>query len=332
MTGNIRWGIIAPGGIGRKFARGLAAPGGGVLGAVASRELSRAEDFAGEFSLHGGNRVKAFGSYRELADDPSIDIVYIASPHPFHYEHALLCIEKGKSVLVEKPFAVNAEQARLLINAARSRNVFCMEAVWSRFLPALQAARKTLSEGRIGTLRMIRGDFSFSSDAGPEHRLFNPSLAGGALLDVGIYVLSIAGFFAGSPPARVCGHAEKGPTGVDVQDSISAQWDSGITASLTCGVTTRGPVSFDIIGTDGVIEISQPFFATQGYSLRNEQGVSTFEFPHEINGYEYEAREAVRCLSDGLLESPGMPLNESLRIVEIMDELRAEWKIKYPFE
>ena len=332
MKKKLHWGIIAPGGIGTKFAQGLDAAEDSVLYAIGSRDLSRAQSFAAAFSTEMGNPVKAYGSYAELAADPEVEVVYIASPHPFHLEHAMLCIENGKSVLVEKPFTVKAQEAEILTKAARDKKVFCMEAVWSRFLPAMQNARKAIRDGRIGDIRMIRGDFSFAADVGPEHRLLNPELAGGALLDVGIYVLSLSSFFAGSPPDKVCGLAEIGPTGVDIQESISSAWDSGVVASLTCGVTTKGPITMEIIGTEGVLEIDRPFFCSEGFSIRNENGMERFDYPHNVNGYEHEAREVERCLAQGLLESPDMPLDESLKIVKIMDELRAEWGIKYPFE
>ena len=328
----LRWGIIAPGIIAGQFARGLEAVDGAVLYAVGSRDRGRAEHFANTHHTKGRPPVKAYGSYEEIAGDPDVDAVYIASPHPFHMDQALLCLENKKPVLCEKPFTVNAKQAETVINAARKHNCFCMEAMWSRYVPALVEVKKRIDKGELGSIRMIRGDLSFSKDVPPSHRLVNPDLAGGALLDVGIYVLSVSSFFTGSLPVEVTGLAEMGATGVDIQESISCMWENGVVGSLTAGLNTRGPVTMEIIGTKGVITLERMFFFTENYSFMNERGIKTFEKKHLVNGYEYEAMEVQRCLEKGLVESPAMPLDETLGLMKIMDKLRGDWGLKYPFE
>lgn len=332
MKNPIRWGIIAPGAIAQKFAQGLKAVPNAVLSAVASREADRAAAFAAAYPQADGRLPKAYGSYDQLAADPEVDAVYVASPHPFHMEQSILCLERGKAVLCEKPFAATFAQAERMVAAARAHRVFLMEAMWTRFLPAVQHARAAIRDGRIGTVRQIHGDFSFSTNAPVTGRLLNPALAGGGLLDVGIYVLSNSSFLVGSTPAAVCGLAEIGETGVDVQAAISCRWSGGQVAALTCGVKTKGTVSLSVVGTAGGIDIPRTFYNTEKARVYGDGFDETFERSHLSNGYEYEAMEVGRCLNAGLLESPDMSLDETLELVRIMDTLRASWGVKYPFE
>lgn len=323
----VRWGIIGPGNIARQFAKGLAATPGASLVAVASRSHERAAAFA---AAHGGPR--AYGSQAELAADPGVDAVYIATPHPQHLAAARACLEAGKAVLCEKPITVNAGQLEELIAVARARRAFLMEAMWTRFLPAMARVRGWLAEGAIGEPRLVTADFGFRCGWDPSSRLLDPATAGGGLLDVGVYVLAFAGMVFGPQPERVAGFAHIGETGVDEQAALILGWSGGRLASLTCGVRTGTPQCARIDGTDGSISVPDFWRATRAVLKGAGGRGETFEQPHRGNGYEYQAMEVARCLGAGLPESPVMPLAESLAIQRSMDELRRQWRLTYPCE
>ena len=323
----VRWGIIGPGNIARQFAKGLTATPGASLVAVASRSHERAAAFAAE---HGGPRP--YGSHAELAADPGVDAVYIATPHPQHLAAARLCLEAGKAVLCEKPITVNARELEELIAVARERRVFLMEAMWTRFLPAMTRVREWLTSGAIGEPRLLTADFGFRCGWNPTSRLLNPETAGGGLLDVGVYVLALSGMVFGPQPERIAGFAHIGETGVDEQAALILGWSGGRLASLTCAVRTNTPQCARIDGTDGSITVPDFWRATRA-SLKGANGRSeAVELPHRGNGYEYQAIEVARCLGAGLLESPVLPLAESLAIQRSMDELRRQWHLTYPCE
>ncbi|MFP4581158.1 MAG: Gfo/Idh/MocA family protein [Candidatus Sumerlaeia bacterium] len=325
----IRWGIIAPGGIARKFADGLKAVPGAKKAAVASRSLKRAQDFADEYGFE-----RAYGSYEELAADPDVDAVYVASPHSHHMEHSLLCIEAGKAVLCEKPFTVNAGEAQKVFDAAKEKGVFIMEAMWTRFLPMICKVREWLADGMIGEPRMVMADFGFAADFDPEKRHFNPALAGGGLLDVGVYPISFAAMvFGGGMPDRIGGLADLGETGVDEQAVMTLGFGPEKLALLACGVRTSTPQAARVIGSKGSIEIPPAFWrGTRAILKRNGHDPEEIDMPHQSNGYEYEAMEVQKCLETGKLESDIMPHSETLKVMRIMDTLREQWGIVYPME
>ncbi len=327
MNDIFRWGILGPGSIARKFGTAVGAMKHAEIAAVGSRSLERAQALATEC---GGAR--AYGSYDELVQDPDVDGIYVATPHPYHEEGAVLALNAGKAVLCEKPLAVNAAQARRIVAAARANNSFMMEAMWTRFLPAVIAARDWVTSGRIGEVLRFEADFSFRSGWNPEGRLLNPALAGGGLLDVGIYTISMAYLMFGEKPVEVKGSAHIGETGVDEQAAMVFRYRSGAMAILTCGVRIPGRVRVLITGTDGEVEIPSPFFHTEKAILRTGGNEEVAHIPHLANGYEYEAAEVARCVRAGLIESPGMPHAESLEMMELMDALRADWGVRYPFE
>ncbi|MFA6243998.1 MAG: Gfo/Idh/MocA family oxidoreductase, partial [Candidatus Hydrogenedentales bacterium] len=228
MIKTIRWGILGTGSIARQFARGLQSAEGAELSAVGSRAASTAESFAKEFGVS-----RCHGSYEALAGDPDVDVIYVATPHPMHKDNTLLCLNHGKAVICEKPFAVNAQEARAMVKTAHAKKLFLMEAMWTRYIPAVAKARQWVRDGKIGEVRMIQADFGFRAGWDETSRLLDPNFAGGALLDVGIYPISLAYFFMSGGPRRVLTTATIGDTGVDEQNAIVFEYASGALALLS---------------------------------------------------------------------------------------------------
>lgn len=327
MPQKLRWGILATGGITHKFAKGLTDAEGAELVAVGSRTQERADQFAREFDV-----PHAHGSYADLAADPDVEAIYVASPHPMHKDDSILCLRQGKAVLCEKPLTVNAAQAREMIDVARQEGVFLMEAMWSRFLPSIDKARELITDGAIGEPRMLQADFGYRTDWNPQSRNLNPELGGGGLLDVGIYPISLASLLLGWP-REATGLAHIGETGVDEQAGMILSHDEGRIAVLATGTRTRTPHEADILGTEGRIRLHAPWWMGNDLTLiRYEGETQVIEVPKVGNGYNYEAEEVARCLAAGKTESETMPLDESLHLMEIMDRLRAPWGLKYPCE
>jgi predicted dehydrogenase len=324
----VRWGILATGNIAHKFAEGLGCLEDAELVAVGSRTQERADAFAEQWGV-----PHRHGSYEALAADPDVDVVYVATPHPFHRDNSLLCLEAGKAVLCEKPFAVNASQGRDIAECARRRGLFAMEAVWTRFLPAIVRMRELLAEGVIGEPRMVKADFCFRTSVAPESRLFAPELAGGALLDVGIYPVNLAFMVLGGPPEAMASLSHIGETGVDEQDGIVFRYPGGELAVMTCATRTAMMHDALVAGTEGWIRIHSPFWRSQALSIgRVDKVERTLELPFRCNGYEYEAAHVMDCLRAGATESDVMPLAETLSVLETLDALRAEWGLSYPME
>jgi len=326
MTGKTRWGILGTGAIARKFAEGLQSATGAQLLAVGSRASDTAEAFGQKFAV-----PRRYGSYAELAGDPDVDVIYVATPHPFHLENSLACIEAGKAVLCEKPLTVNARQAERLIKAARLGKVFCMEAMWTRFLPSLVKVRELLAQQAVGEVRMVIADFGFRAGWNPEGRLLNLHYAGGGLLDVGIYPLALASMVLGKP-ATISSQAHIGATGVDEQAAVVLGYAGGQLATLSCCVMARTPQQAWILGTEGMIHIHEPWWRSTKITLQAGADSRDIDLPMKGNGYNYEAEEVMRCLAAGKLESPTMPLEESLELMRTMDRIRAQWGLKYPME
>ena len=322
----INWGILGPGTIARQFATGLQAVSGAKLLAVGSRSQEKADAFADQFSA-----PKRHASYEALAADPDVHVVYIATPHPGHKDAALLCLEHGKAVLCEKPFTVNAREAEEVIHSARQKNLFLMEAMWSRFFPAMAHVRKLLADGVIGETRMLQADFGFRAGVNPESRLFSPALAGGGLLDVGVYPLSLASMIFGSP-TQVTGVAQLGETGVDEQAAMALLYAEGKIASLTTGIRINTPHEAHILGTDGSLKLHAPWWKPQTLTVNANGKSEDITIPYEGQGMNYEAQEVGDCLRAGQTESAVIPLDETLSILKTMDTLRAQWGLKYPME
>jgi len=322
-----KWGILAPGTIANKFATGLGVVPDAVKYAVGSRDIRRAEAFA---KKHGFE--KAYGNYHELVNDPQVDIVYVATPHTQHEEAAMACINAGKAVLCEKPIAVNANQTKRMIQCARRNHVFLMEAMWTRFLPTLCKTRELLANGAIGDIRLVYADFGFQAEVNPESRLFAPAYAGGSLLDVGIYNLSFCSMVFGARPERIQSHMVIGGTGVDEETALLFSYKEGQSALLNSSLRYNTPHIAHIIGTNGRIELPDYWHATV-LRLYNGRGELAHEFnvpPYESEGYQFEAIEVMRCLDQGLKESPVMPLDESLAIMQTADLIRKENRLFFP--
>jgi predicted dehydrogenase len=297
------------------------------LTAVGSRSAEAGADFARRF---GARRHHA--SYADLAADPDVDIVYIATPHSGHYPNVLLCLEAGKSVLCEKPFTLNATQARELVQLARERNLFLMEAMWTRFLPALAETRRLIAEGAIGELQFLMADFGFHKAFDPQHRLFDPERGGGALLDVGVYLVSLASMLFG-PPAQITSLAHIGPSGVDERAALLFGYEGGRFAQLTTAITADTPQEATIVGSAGSIRLHAPWWKATGLTISSDGNEpQTLDAPYLGNGYTHEAMEAMRCLRSGEIESPLMPLDETVAVIETLDRVRADWGLRYPGE
>ena len=327
MKDRIRWGILGTGSIAKKFAEGLAVLPEADLVAVGSRTSETAGDFADRYGV-----PRAHGTYEGLAEDPEVDAVYVATPHPFHRENTILCLKAGKAVLCEKPFAINRGDAEEMVRVARERKRFLMEAMWTRFLPITVKVREWLADGTIGEVRMLRADFGFRAGVDPKARLFSPELGGGALLDVGVYTVSFASMVFGGPPEDMATTAHIGETGVDEQAGMVLRYEGGQLAVLACAVRNRTYQRAEILGTDGSIHIHPPFWCGTTATLTAEGNEETVERPLEGNGYNYEAVEVMERLREGKLESDVMPLDETLSVMGTLDRARGQWGLRYPME
>ncbi len=325
MERKIKWGILSTGHISKKFAGALAILPDAELAAVASRDLETAKEFAEKFQV-----PKAYASYQELADDPDIDAVYIGTPHTFHLENSVMCMRKGKAVLCEKAFAINAAEAREMVRVAREENVFLMEAMITRHVPLVKKVLAWIDDGKIGQVRMVRASRCARGLFKPGARQLNPELGGGSLLDVGIYVISFASMIFGKNPVEAVGVAHIGDWGSDEQGVAVLKYDKGEIADLSFALSTAAVNEAYVYGTEGYIKIDDVFAVPTKASLFiNRQEMEVIEEPIIGNALNYEAEEVMRCLRRGLKESPLMPLEESIQIIEIMDQIRKPWGLVY---
>ena len=329
MVEKIRWGIMGTGYIAGVFAEGLSWLPDAEIVAVGSRNASSASRFADRHGI-----PLRHPSYEELAQDSEVDVVYIATPHPYHKDHVLLSLSADKAILCEKPLTINAAESEAVISTARDKNLFLMEAMWSRFLPAVAEVRNLLSGAVIGDVLILMADFGFRADNDPAGRMYNPALGGGALLDVGIYPVSLASMILG-PPDRITSLAHIGETGVDEQAGILFGYETGAMAVSYLTIKAGSPTEATLIGSKGRIQLHaqpglfRPYKLT--LSLEGEED-RIIDAPFEGNGYHYEAVEVMRCLRTGKTESEIMPLDESLSIIRTLDEIRKQWGLKYPME
>jgi predicted dehydrogenase len=319
MTERLGWGLIGTGGIADTFAADLSFSESGRVAAVGSRHLDSANGFADRFSIPNRH-----ASYEALVADPDVDVVYVATPHPMHHANALLALQAGKPVLVEKAFTMNAAEAEDLVATARAKGLFLMEAMWTRFLPHIAEIRRLLADGALGEIVTVTADHGQWFARDPGFRLFAPELGGGALLDLGVYPVSFASMVLGNPN-RIVALIDPAVTGVDGQTSMLFGYASGAQAVLTCTLAAKSPTRGAIVGTDARIEIDGDFYAPSSFDLISRTGERTrFEAPHEGRGLWHEADEVARCLREGLLESPLMPLDESVEIMRTMDAVLAQ--------
>ncbi|MBC8099580.1 MAG: Gfo/Idh/MocA family oxidoreductase [Armatimonadetes bacterium] len=322
MADPIRWGILSTGGIARKFADALKHVEGAQLVAVGSRSQATADQFGDEYNV-----PRRYPNYAALAADSDIDVVYIGSPHPMHYADVMLCLEQGKAVLNEKPFTMTAAETIDLVRVARERKLFLMEAMWTRYLPYIVEARRLLAEGVLGRIQVLQADFGFSAPFDPTSRLYAPELGGGALLDVGVYVVSLASLIFGQQPEQVASFARFAPTGTDDLTGMLFRYADNALATLTCSVSVTTQCEAFICGEKGTLRI-HPRWHGSGNAITltlNGQPAQTIHAPVEHNGYQYEAEEVMRCLRAGELESPVMPLDETIGIMQTLDRVQQAW-------
>jgi predicted dehydrogenase len=323
----VRWGILGAGHIARKFAADLLLSPDCRMTAVASRSREKAEGFAAQFDI-----PRRHGDYQALAYDPEVDVVYIATPHAFHRDHVILCLQAGKSVLCEKPFALNSTQAHEMADIALKADRFLMEAMWTRFMPHILALCKTVRSGAIGEILTLTADFGFRGTGHPDGRLFSSALGGGALLDVGIYPITLA-FLIFGQPRTVQSMAHIGATGVDEQCGMLLGYDNGGMAVLSASIIDQTAQEAVISGTGGRILVHTPWWRSSRFTLHAEGcEPETVQLPIQGNGFVYEIAETVKCLLEGKRESEIMPLSETLAVMSVMDRMRESWGMKYPSE
>jgi len=317
--GQLRWGILGTGLIAETFATDLTLTDSGIVAAVGSRSQESADRFAQKYGID-----RAHSSYEALVADPEVDVVYVATPHPMHRDNAILALEAGKPVLVEKPFTMSSTEARDIVAVAREKQLFAMEAMWTRFLPHVAVIREWLSQGALGEIVTVSADHGqwFAED--PEFRLFAPELGGSALLDLGIYPVSFASMVLGTPN-RIVSISDPAFTGVDAQTSMLFGYQSGAQAVLTCTLRAYSPTTASIVGTDARIEIDGDFYAPTSVKLIPRVGEPTLvRSEHVGRGLRHQADEVALRLAAKDLESPIMSLDETITIMETMDTLLAQ--------
>lgn len=325
MPGTLGWGVLAPGFIAEMQVADLLSAGFRVT-AVGSRDLGKAEAFADRFDIPNRH-----GSYEDLVQDPDVDVVYVASPHSHHYRHARLALEAGKHVLVEKAFTVNAEQASALVDLAEQRGLVILEAMWSRFLPHMVRIREIIASGAIGEVRSVIAEHLQKLPSDPTHRLNDPALAGGALLDLGIYPLSFAFDILGEP-SRVHAISTPTETGVDRQTTVTLGYPAGEQAMVQFALDTPGRNGATIVGTDGFIDIDPTWYNAVPFTVRDADGavIERFEGVVEGRGMQYQAAELERLVGEDLLAGEMLPPRQSVRIMALLDEVRRQIGLEYP--
>ncbi len=328
MSEKIRWGLIGLGSISRKFATGLGFLPDAEIYAVGSRSQDKAEAFGAEFGAS-----KCYGSYEELVADPAVDVVYIGTPHTYHKPNTLMCLEAGKHVLCEKPFAVNRAEAQEMIDRARQKKLFLMDAFWTRFFPGMIKLRELLAEKVIGDVILLQADFGYrTGQILPQSRIYNLELAGGALLDVGSYCVQLASMVYGKQPREICSQYTLGSTGVDELSVSVFKYSDYQLATISTAIRLNTPHEARIMGSKGHIAIPDWWHPSEMTVAISGQSAETLRFDNLGNGYNYQAAEVGRCIRAGLTESPVMPLDETAAIMDTMDRMRADWGLRYPVE
>jgi predicted dehydrogenase len=326
MPDKIRWGILGCGKIAAKFAADLRLVKDAELVGVASRDMQRATEFANTF---GAKSI--FDNYEALATS-ALDVIYIATPHSFHYEHTLLCLQQKKAVLCEKPFAINFRQASEMVQLARENQVFLMEAFWSKFLPQYKKIIELIDQGTIGSIQWIQADFGFKASEPIPARLWDAKLGGGALLDIGIYPVFLAQSLMGKPE-EISAHVTRFPGGVDQQCAITFRHKSGALSSLFCTLAADTPVQAIISGTLGRIELHDRFHnatARVYLALGKDPLQEVDVYRQDGYGYQFEAQHVTDCLMTGMTESPVMLHQDTLDLIETLDRIRKVADIRYP--
>ena len=322
----IRVGILGTGSIVRRIMADFRTGDHYELTAFASRSYARAKEFCDRYGAK-----YAYGSYEELAVSPFVDLVYVASPHNFHKAHTLMMLRGGKHVICEKPFALNEAEADEMISLARSKGLFLMEAMWTRFLPAMCALKKQVDDGCFGDIYAFAGNFGYRSNFDPQSRVYSMALAGGSLMDVGVYPLSVAAYFLGCRFKSVVSSCVKAPTGADARFFAQIGFEGGATAQIVSAVDMATESRVMLYGSRGFAEIPDFWHATK-FNVCIDGENETFCFPPENEGHRHEFSHAAACILDGKTESPIMSLDETREILRLMTKMRLENGIVYPEE
>jgi predicted dehydrogenase len=313
----IRWGILATGGIAAKFAGDLRLTPDAELTAVGSRRLESAQAFAQRHNVG-----QAYGSYEQVAADPDVDVVYVATPHAMHYDDVLMCFDAGKSVLCEKALTLNAKDAAELVSTARERGLFFMEAMWMRCNPNIRAMQEVVASGALGDITAVGADLGFVPDEPPDHRLFDPDLGASAVLDIGIYPTTFIWLFMG-PPRTVQSTGVLSERGIDLSCAGLFSYDSGA-ATFHCTMTAPTPTRAFVSGTRGRIDVSPRFHTPSQFSVTVDGHTTSYAHPVAGAGYVDEIEEVHRCLRSGATESSLVPLDDTVAIMRVLDEMRAQ--------
>jgi len=328
MNSKIRWGILGCGNIAHAFALSLKFIPEAQLLAIASRTPGKAQKFGKQFGVE-----LIYTTYEELVENSEIDVIYIATTHNFHYKNILLCLQSDKPVLCEKSFTLNAEQAIEVIDMAREKKIFLMEAMWMKFNPGILKLREIVADGIIGDIRLIKADFGKNFPRDLEGRIFNKHLAGGALLDLGIYPISFARMIFGHSPIICKSEVYIGETGVDEESAYLLEFDDKKLAMLYSSLRIDMPSDATIFGTKGMIMLKDFFHPSKiEWRLNGKRKIKSIEVPYDLPGYQYEILEVHQCLATGQVESKIMPWSETIENMRTMDALRKQWGLKYPEE
>lgn len=327
MKETVRWGILATGGIAERFTADLQTLEGAEVVAVASRTEASAKAFADRFGI-----PRAYGEWAGLFADEDVDVVYVATPHHAHREAAYRALEAGKAVLCEKALTLNAREAEELVTLSRDRGLFLMEAMWMYCNPLVLRLAELVRDGAIGEVRTVQADFGLAGPFAADHRLRDPAVGGGALLDLGVYPVSFAQLLLDEPDT-VQAHALISPEGVDLNTGMLLGWDSGASALLSCSLVADTPLTASVTGTLGRIDVPRGFFFPERFTLhRNGREPEEFVSTDDPHSFRHEASEVMRCLQAGATESPLVPLEGSLAVMRTLDAVRERVGVRYPSE
>ncbi|MBC7889857.1 MAG: Gfo/Idh/MocA family oxidoreductase [Ferruginibacter sp.] len=316
MHKNYRWGILGAGRIAEKFCEALCFAGGSEVYAVASRDTDKAKAYATKY-----NATTSYNNYEDLAKDENVDIIYIATPHVFHYEQTMLCLQNNKPVLCEKPLSPNLRQTAEMIAVATKNKLFLMEAMWTGCIPVTNKILSLIKEGIIGEPQYVAADFGFTAPPDPGSRLLNKALGGGSILDIGVYPVFLATLILGEPSV-IHSVSKLTGTGVDEYANIVLQYPGGQSAHLFSAIHLNTAIEAEIIGTKGRIKINNPWFKATDFTLHLNDGTrQLFSMPHACNGFEHEIQEVVYCLDNGLLQSNKVPHHLTTSVSKIMEEI-----------
>lgn len=324
MNNKINWGILGLGNIATKFASDLQLSTTSTLQGVASRSLDKAKAFGDQF-----NATKHYGTYDDLANDPDIDIIYIATPHPYHFENTMMCLKKGKAVLCEKPMGMDSEQVKLMLEEAKAQNVFLMEAIWTRFMPAIEKVLELLDQNVIGDVQFIRADFGFKAPVNFDSRLYNKSLGGGSLLDIGLYPIYFSLLTLGIP-TDVKAMARMTKTEVDSYCAMLFDYKDGKKASLESTIEGNTPTEAVIYGSKGAIKLHHQFHHCEKITVSIDGIDTVYDLKHEGFGYFHEIEHVNQCLFNTEIESSKVPHNTSTNLMALIDIVKAKIGLTYP--